>query len=116
MSVDFSACVSAGRHKVKDARRCISMIEPRAKKAIPLIKKTVKQLSRQLGSIAGILIEEKKFSTAVHYRLVDQQNLAGIKDAVDKILQGNPSLRLISGKKVFEILRQDRNKVLFFLL
>ena len=82
----------------------ISMVEPRAKEAVPLITEIVKHLSKELSTIPGILIEEKEFSVAVHYRLVEGQHIPRIRDLVDKIVESNRSLRLVSGKKVFEIL------------
>ena len=94
----------AGSHGFDISGKGISMVEPRAKKAIPLISKITKQLSKNLQGIPQILIEEKKFSVAVHYRLVEEKYLPKIKDFVDSIIQHNDSLRLMCGKKVFEIL------------
>lgn len=102
--VGIKGLTYAGSHGFDIIGPGISMIEPRAKETIPLITKIIKHLSNELSAIPGILIEEKKFSVAVHYRLVDERYLAKIKDLVDKIIQNNTSLRLMSGKKVFEIL------------
>lgn len=53
----------------------------------------------------GVLIEEKKFSTAVHYRLLkDEKNLPLIEKKVKAFVADNPRLRLMEGKKVFEVL------------
>ena len=102
--VGIEGLIYAGSHGFDISGPGISMIEPRAKEMIPLIAETIKRLSEQLGSIKGILIEEKKFSVAVHYRLVEESYLSRIKDCVNEIIQDNKSLRLMSGKKVFEIL------------
>ena len=120
--VGIKGLVYAGSHGFDISGPGISMVEPRAKEAIPLITEITKQLSGGLKDIPGILIEEKKFSVAVHYRLVDQQYLSRIKELVDDLIQNNncslrPStiaqdgalskiegLRLMCGKKVFEIL------------
>jgi trehalose-phosphatase len=50
------------------------------------------------------LIEEKKFSVAVHFRFVEDKYFSKIKAFVASLLKDNPSLRLMEGKKVFEIL------------
>ncbi len=102
--IGIEGLIYAGSHGFDISGPGISMIEPRAKEMIPLIAETIKRLSEHLGSIKGILIEEKKFSVAVHYRLVEESYLSRIKDCVNEIIQDNKSLRLMSGKKVFEIL------------
>lgn len=94
----------AGSHGFDIRGPEISMVEPRAKDVIPLIADIVSKLRENLGAIEGILIEEKKFSVAVHYRLVEDKNVGGIKNFVDGIVKNNNSLRLMCGKKVYEIL------------
>lgn len=94
----------AGSHGFDILGPGVSLVEPRAEKAIPLITKIIKFLHTALSDIPGILIEEKKFSSAVHYRLVEEEYLPRIKETVDRVIKDNPLLRLMSGKKVFEIL------------
>lgn len=69
-----------------------------------MIAQISKQLSQELGKIPGILIEEKKFSVAVHYRLVDEKYLPKIKNLVEDMMKRHRALRLMRGKKVFELL------------
>lgn len=94
----------AGSHGFDISGPDLSMVQPEAKEAVSLISQAAKRLSEELRSIAGILIEDKKFSAAVHYRLVNEGDLPRIENLVNSIVQGNPSLRLMKGKKVFEIL------------
>lgn len=102
--VGIKGILYAGSHGFDILGPGISMIEPRAKEAMPIIAEITKKLSKEIGDISGILIEEKKFSVAVHYRLVDERYVPRIKDLVEKNVGNNPSLRLMSGKKVIEIL------------
>lgn len=82
-----------------------SMIQPEAKKTIPLISSITNQLKERLQNIAGALIEEKRFSVAVHYRKVKSAiDLQYIKKTVNDIIQKNDELRILEGKKVLEIL------------
>ena len=82
-----------------------TMIHPVAKKTIPLVSEIIEQLKQTLQDMEGVLIEEKKFSVAVHYRnLKKQENLAFIEKTVNHIIQKHDQLRLLKGKKVFEIL------------
>lgn len=72
-----------------------------------------------LQHISGSLIERKKFSIAVHYRLVNPENVSQVEQAVTQILDDFPTLRRSVGKKVFEIqprLDWDKGKALLWLL
>ncbi len=86
---------------------------------LPVLDRAEKELSRRLGSLQGLLVERKKFSIAIHYRLVDPGKVEGIEKAVDEIAAGHPELRKAYGKKVFELQpRMDwhKGKALFSLL
>ncbi|MFO7951916.1 MAG: trehalose-phosphatase [Bacillota bacterium] len=77
-----------------------TMIHPVAKKTIPLVTNIIKQLKEKLKNIDGALVEEKKFSVAVHYRKVNkQEDLQYIEGMVDNIVQKYDQLRLLKGKK-----------------
>ncbi len=71
-------------------------------KFMPLIKRITEELKSSLGSIEGCIIEKKKFSAAVHYRLVKDADFPLIKNEVQAILKKEPSLKVMNGKKVFE--------------
>ena len=95
----------AGSHGFDIAGPNVTMIEPRAEKTIPLITEIMQGLKESLKDIEGLLIEEKKFSVAVHYRLVDEgKYLAKIEEVVKRVVDKEDALRLMKGKKVFEIL------------
>ncbi|MDA0739979.1 MAG: trehalose-phosphatase [Nitrospirae bacterium] len=73
----------------------------------------------RLQAISGSVIERKKNSIAVHYRLVEQDNVAEIEQTVTQVLSTFPTLRRSEGKKVFEIqprLDWDKGKALLWLL
>ncbi len=102
--VNIKGIFYAGSHGFDIAGPRFSMIHPKAEELIPAILEITKQISKEIGNIPGILIEEKKFSIAVHYRLVDVHNLPKIKTVINNIIRNHKALRLMSGKKVFEIL------------
>lgn len=82
-----------------------SMIHQQAKKTIPLISLIIEQLKERLNNINGVLIEEKRFSVAVHYRKVKQlTDLSFIEETVNDTVQEYAQMRILHGKKVFEIL------------
>lgn len=97
--------IYAGSHGFDIQGPEVSMVHPEAKKLIPVISEVIEKLKAEISDIPGLLIEEKKFSVAVHYRLVDESKyLPQIRKVVQNTVKGNKSLRFMSGKKVFEIL------------
>jgi len=60
-------------------------------------------LEGKLAGIDGALVEPKKFSLSVHYRLVSDADFATVEQAVNEAVAAHDKLRLNHGKKVFEI-------------
>ena len=96
--------IYAGNHGFDISGPGVSMVYPGAEETVPLIEEITSLLSDALSSIDGILIEKKKFSVAVHYRLVNEKEVPGIEKIVKGIINGNEKVRIMNGKKVFEIL------------
>ena len=65
---------------------------------LPLDRAETK-LRSLLTTIKGVLIERKKYSVAVHYRLVAPQEFEKVKEAVSQVLSSEPDLRKTGGKK-----------------
>lgn len=110
----------AGSHGFDIRGEGLTMIHPKAKEVIPVVVDVIKRLEESLGGIDGLLIEKKKFSVAVHYRLVDEDKyLSVIKKEVEAVEEENDCLRLMSGKKVFELLPSiewDKGKAIRWVL
>ena len=70
---------------------------------IPSIDAVEEGLHAALDSIHGIIIERKKMSVAVHYRLVADKDLTMVQDAGSTVLRDHPELRKTEGKKVYEL-------------
>ncbi len=95
------------------------------------------RLRRDLAGIPGVLVEPKRFSVAVHYRLAAAEDVPRIEAAVDRAI-GDPggtgaaeraatgagaaagtALRKTGGKKVFELrpdVAWDKGRALLWLL
>ncbi|MEE9204582.1 MAG: trehalose-phosphatase [Nitrospirales bacterium] len=59
----------------------------------------------------GVIIERKKYSVAVHYRLVADNHLNVVRETVNAVLSHHTDLRKMEGKKVYELQpRVDWNK------
>lgn len=61
------------------------------------------RLRELLADIAGVEIEEKGFSTTVHYRQVAPAHVPQIERRVEQVLAGEPELQKTHGKKVLEL-------------
>ncbi len=95
----------AGSHGMDISGPGLFLLEPRVKETAPLVEKVIATLSSDLEGLEGVLIEKKKISVAVHYRLLkDEKRLPEIEGRVRQIVDENKALRLMHGKKVFEIL------------
>ena len=76
-------------------------------------------LRAKIQNIEGALIERKKYSIAVHFRLVNPERVTEIEKAVDRVISSFPSLKKGYGKKVFEIrpaIDWDKGKALEWLI
>ncbi len=97
--------VYAGNHGFDIMGPGFAMVHPKAKEAVPVVDEAIKKLSEGLSGTKGMIIEKKKFSVAVHYRLVAEKDFPAIEEFVKKLAGGYVGkLRLMSGKKVFEFL------------
>jgi alpha,alpha-trehalase len=70
---------------------------------LPALDEAEEKLRGRLDKIQGALLERKKFSIAVHYRKVKDQEAGRVEEAVDEVLGQLPRLRKSYGKKVYEL-------------
>ena len=85
----------------------------------PALEQAARSFEHQLSGIGGVLIEDKRFSIAVHYRQADDENISRIERAVDNVVKEQPQLTKTRGKKVFEVrpqLEWDKGKAVLWLL
>jgi alpha,alpha-trehalase len=78
-----------------------------------------KELRELLGAISGAQLERKHFSIAAHYRNVQESDVATVKRAVSEVAARHRELRMIDGKKVYELLPDidwDKGKAALWLL
>jgi len=76
-------------------------------------------VEKSLQGIPGVLIERKKYSLAIHYRMVAESDVEKVEEAVNATQTLYPSLRKTSGKKVYEFqpdIDWDKGKALLWLL
>lgn len=76
-----------------------------ARNYLPLLTEALSRVKR-LG-ISNLIIEDKKFSISLHYRLLNNNEARFLKQNVKNIIDKNPDfkkfLHVIKGKKILEI-------------
>ena len=86
---------------------------------LPVLDTAEKQLRASLDGISGSAVERKKYSIAVHYRLVAESDITRVETIVDTTLADHKSLVKGSGKKVFELrpdIDWDKGKALLWII
>lgn len=86
---------------------------------LPRLDVAEQALRERLGSIEGLIVERKKFSIAVHFRLVAPGDLPAVEVAVDAVVAASAGLRKTHGKKIFEVqpdIEWDKGRAMLWLL
>ena len=85
-----------------------------------LIERVTERVRAEADLIEGSLVEPKKASVALHYRLVADADRPAVKPIVDRVLAEHPGeLKVTPGKMVYEIqpkLEWDKGKAVLYLL
>ena len=74
-----------------------------AKGFLPALDEAEAGLQERLKGVPGAQVERKKFTIAIHYRNVKEEQVAMVEEAVDSEHQLRQEFRKTEGKKVFEL-------------
>jgi len=77
-------------------------VDPRIERYGPDIGAAAAALTARLGDISGVIVENKRWTLSVHYRLVDRALLARVENEAEAVAR-QLSLRCIVGKQVIEL-------------
>ncbi len=86
--------------------------------SIPVLAEAAAALTDQLGDIAGVVVEHKRFGVAVHYRNAARDRVGEVAAAVRSAGQRN-ALRVTTGREVIELrpdVDWDKGKTLHWVL
>lgn len=86
---------------------------------LPALHAAAGELQERLGAIPGILIEDKTFAVAIHYRLVPETEITAVAGTVDAVMAAHAGLRKTLGKKIFELrpdVDWDKGRAVLWLL
>jgi trehalose 6-phosphate phosphatase len=116
--VDIDGLVYAGSHGF-DIAGPHGLRRQEAKEFLPALDFAEKEIREKLAGIPGALIERKCFSIAAHYRKVNERDFPKLERAVREVAARRQELRMIDGKKVYELLPNidwDKGKAVLWLL
>ena len=97
----------------------VEHVLPEAIRFPAVIEAASAELQSALDSIDGALVEAKRYSVAVHYRLVVDADRPKLDAAVDRALTQHPDLRKTLGKMVYELrpaLAWDKGKAVRWMM
>ena len=77
-------------------------VEPAIVRYGPAIDAAANALAPWIDAIEDVVLENKSWSLAVHYRAADEHRVPGLREAVARVAAEN-GLRVADGKKVFEV-------------
>jgi trehalose 6-phosphate phosphatase len=81
-----------------------SWVHPWAERIAPLLRKLARTLRTHLKSISGVLIENKGYTLAIHYRRVLNHEVRNVRDiALEVLLPFLREIKITEGKKVIEV-------------
>ena len=100
--VDIDGIVYAGSHGF-DIAGPRGVRKQVAAEFLPILDAAEKELGEKLAGMAGVLLERKRFSVAAHYRQADESGVIKVTRAVNEAIARHRELRMITGKKVYEL-------------
>ena len=114
--------IYVGNHGLEIERGGKIFIYPEALKSIRTMKELKKILQKELRSIGGIILEDKRVGLAIHYRMVKSSEVPKLKRSVGKIFKPfleKGEIKIGYGKKILEArapIFWDKGKVASMLL
>jgi len=120
--VGISNIIYAGNHGLEIEGPQVSFVSPAAEESKPLLRRMYGELSRALGAIKGVLVEDKGLTLSVHYRQVAEGRSAEVRSIFERITgdaAGSGKIGITWGKKVYEVrpaVAWDKGKVVEMLM
>jgi trehalose-phosphatase len=94
----------AGNHGLEVRQGRTLWLHPGAKRAVPALKKALREAGRRLRPIPGVWLDDKGLSASIHFRLARSGSAPRILRILREIIPAESDrLKLSRGKKVFEI-------------
>jgi len=93
----------AGNHGLEVKGPRLIFTQPLTTSQRAALSESGEELKAVLRGVEGVVIEDKGLTISIHYRMVDENIVKTVEEAVVKVTLTHPSLKLSTGKKVFEL-------------
>jgi trehalose-phosphatase len=104
--VGLEGIIYAGNHGFEIEGPGWNFVSPIADELKPIFRVVRQVLTLTLGTIKGVLVEDKGITLSVHYRQVEKANAKDVRNLVERAISGPTLLGLLkvtSGKEVYEV-------------
>jgi trehalose 6-phosphate phosphatase len=104
--VNLSRIIYAGNHGFEIEGPGLSFVNPIAEEIKPMLRIIRQILNMTVGTIKGVLVEDKGITLSVHYRQVRDEEVSEVKNKVEGVIRGPLSrgiVKVTPGKKVYEV-------------
>jgi len=120
--VSVDGIIYAGNHGFEIEGPGLNFVNPITEEIKPFFRIIRQILTLTLGTIKGVLVEDKGITLSVHYRQADEENAQRIKSLVEHAINGPAAMgifKVTSGKKVYEVrpvVNWDKGKAIRLLM
>jgi trehalose 6-phosphate phosphatase len=120
--VNLQGIIYAGNHGFEIEGPGLSFISPFASEIKPFFRIVRQILIMTLGTIKGVLVEDKGMTISVHYRQVDEIKVKDVETLVTRAVNGplfHGLFKVTAGKKVYEVrpaVNWDKGKAIRLLM
>ncbi|OGO01215.1 MAG: trehalose-phosphatase [Chloroflexi bacterium RBG_13_53_26] len=120
--VGIEGITYAGNHGLEIEGPEVVFVNPLAEQTRFTMQRLYRVLSRALSGIGGVVIEDKRLTLSVHYRLVDEEKAGLVENLFSQIvdkMQAAGRIRTTYGKKVLEVrpaVDWDKGKAISLIL
>ncbi len=104
--VNIDRIFYAGNHGFEIEGPGLSFVNPIVDEIKPIFRVIRQILFLTLGTIKGVLVEDKGITLSVHFRQVEDQKAMDVQQLVERAVNGSAYhglFRVTSGKKVYEV-------------
>jgi trehalose 6-phosphate phosphatase len=110
----------AGNHGLEIRGPALELVHPEAVARVAAVRQCLERLRPVVGQIEGVVVEDKRLSLSIHYRLVREPALEElVRDAVRSSCNDIAGLKVTEGKKLIEVrpdVAWDKGRAVEFLV
>ncbi len=104
--INIDGIIYIGNHGLEAAGPAVTFTHPVAEATRPTMRKLLREMAVGLGQFAGVIVEDKGLTLSIHYRLVEEAEVADLEAEFRRLIDGtgpDDNIRITSGKMVREI-------------